>query len=86
MSYGFAILLLLLLRTQPKAMEKTTAEHIMKRMPEQFTRRQLLEAVIAAGYSVSAGDKTIESALLSGEIGRLARGIYTKTEQEELAQ
>ena len=61
--------------------KKTMNAQILQEMPETFTRRDLLKAVISKGYAPNKGDQILERYTLSGELERIERGRYQKVEK-----
>ena len=55
-----------------------TNQKILDNLPKKFSRRELLSATVAAGYSQSKAAQIIELAELTGEVERIERGYYRK--------
>ena len=53
---------------------------IFQSMPDTFTRRDLLKAVISKGYAANKADQILERYTIAGDLERTDRGRYQKIE------
>ena len=57
----------------------TMNAQILQEMPDTFTRRDLLKAVISKGYAANKADQILERYTIAGDLERTERGQYQKT-------
>ena len=59
----------------------TMNAQILQSMPDTFTRRDLLKAVISKGYAPNKADQILERYTIAGDLERTERGRYKKVEK-----
>ncbi|WP_066223361.1 hypothetical protein [Formosa haliotis] len=55
-----------------------THDYFISKLPNEFTRKDLLKLVIKEGYSISTANTVIEYGIITESIKRIALGKYQK--------